>query len=276
MSEALMGGDQKLSRSGDEESTTKASVLVVDDESGSGRVISDVLRQHNISAEMEPDLGGAYLRLREQSLRVAVVSASSPAVFTTKVMNEIASRHPRKRVIFVNPWADVQTTASLLRAGAFHVLSGRELSVDELVDTVRSAMKQDMPDSDFQELCGLSYREAKERALETFEQKYFSALLSRTCGNVSEAARQAGLDRSNFRRALRRARLRASANGDCSSDDGEEGSAEDPDSATRRDVALRPLVRGDRPVSSGTVEEPSSEILHFSDEGARPRWAVGR
>jgi DNA-binding NtrC family response regulator len=54
----------------------------------------------------------------------------------------------------------------------------------------------------------LPYREAKERSLETFETAYFTGLLARTQGNVSEAARQAGLDRSNFRRAVKRAGVR--------------------------------------------------------------------
>jgi len=58
-------------------------------------------------------------------------------------------------------------------------------------------------------LVDLPYRTAKERAVEDFEHGYFTALLARTSGNVSEAARQAGLDRSNFRRALRRAKVRA-------------------------------------------------------------------
>ena len=60
-------------------------------------------------------------------------------------------------------------------------------------------------------LVDLPYRLAKERALEDFEHSYFTALLARTSGNVSEAARQAGLDRSNFRRALRRAKVRATS-----------------------------------------------------------------
>jgi two-component system response regulator HydG len=51
----------------------------------------------------------------------------------------------------------------------------------------------------------LPYREAKERALSRFDGAYFTALLRRTGGNISEAARQAGLDRSNFRRAAKRA-----------------------------------------------------------------------
>lgn len=57
-------------------------------------------------------------------------------------------------------------------------------------------------------LSELPYRAAKERALEEFEREYFLALLDRTGGNVSEAARQAGLDRSNFRRALRKSHLK--------------------------------------------------------------------
>jgi len=54
----------------------------------------------------------------------------------------------------------------------------------------------------------LPYREAKNRALAAFETAYFEALLERSGGNISEAARQAGLDRSNFRRAARRAGAR--------------------------------------------------------------------
>ena len=52
----------------------------------------------------------------------------------------------------------------------------------------------------------LPYRDAKERLLDGFHQAYSTRLLERTSQNVSEAARQAGLDRSNFRRLLRRGR----------------------------------------------------------------------
>jgi DNA-binding NtrC family response regulator len=54
------------------------------------------------------------------------------------------------------------------------------------------------------DLADLPYREAKQRALTMFDEAYFSAILRRTGGNISEAARQAGLDRSNFRRASKR------------------------------------------------------------------------
>lgn len=54
-------------------------------------------------------------------------------------------------------------------------------------------------------LTDLPYKEAKNQALAVFDRFYFSELRGRTESNVSEAARQAGLDRSNFRRAVRRA-----------------------------------------------------------------------
>jgi DNA-binding NtrC family response regulator len=69
------------------------------------------------------------------------------------------------------------------------------------------------PDSDVTfaglgRLTDLPYSHAKKQALEMFEQAYLEAVLRRTGGNVSEAARQAGLDRSNFRRVLKKAELR--------------------------------------------------------------------
>jgi two-component system response regulator HydG len=54
------------------------------------------------------------------------------------------------------------------------------------------------------ELAELPYAEAKRRLVGLFDETYTSELLRRTGGNMSEAARRAGLDRSNFRRLLRR------------------------------------------------------------------------
>jgi DNA-binding NtrC family response regulator len=54
------------------------------------------------------------------------------------------------------------------------------------------------------DLYGLSFREAKERAVEAFERRYAEEVLVRAGGNVSEAARFAGLDRSNLRRLMAR------------------------------------------------------------------------
>jgi DNA-binding NtrC family response regulator len=54
------------------------------------------------------------------------------------------------------------------------------------------------------DLVEMPYGEAKRRLVTMFDEKYTAELLRQSSGNMSEAARRAGLDRSNFRRLLRR------------------------------------------------------------------------
>lgn len=56
------------------------------------------------------------------------------------------------------------------------------------------------------ELCELPYAEAKRRAMTQFDETYVREVLKKSGGNLSEAARKAGLDRSNFRRIVRKFR----------------------------------------------------------------------
>ena len=72
----------------------------------------------------------------------------------------------------------------------------------------RRARDGDAVSSGLGRLTDLPYSHAKKQALDMFEQAYLEAVLRRTGGNVSEAARQAGLDRSNFRRVLKKADYR--------------------------------------------------------------------
>ena len=53
-------------------------------------------------------------------------------------------------------------------------------------------------------LAEMPYRKAKEIAVSEFEQRYLHELLTQTDGNVSQAARKAGMDRSNFRRVMKK------------------------------------------------------------------------
>ncbi|MDI1483243.1 sigma-54 dependent transcriptional regulator [Polyangium sp. y55x31] len=68
-------------------------------------------------------------------------------------------------------------------------------------------------------LSELPFTQAKEKAALAFERAYVERLLKRTSNNVSEAARQAGMDRSNFRRLMKKVRA-ASDDGVGEEDDG--------------------------------------------------------
>jgi DNA-binding NtrC family response regulator len=59
-----------------------------------------------------------------------------------------------------------------------------------------------LPDSD------LSFREAKDQLIEAFERKYLEDLLERCDGNLSKAARNAGVDRKTIARMLKRHGIR--------------------------------------------------------------------
>ncbi len=50
----------------------------------------------------------------------------------------------------------------------------------------------------------LAFGVAKDLAVQSFERRYLMSLLQRTNGNISQASREAGLDRSNFKRVLKK------------------------------------------------------------------------
>ena len=56
-----------------------------------------------------------------------------------------------------------------------------------------------------------SFREAKRVHVQAFEKQYLSYLLRQTGGNISKAAREAGLARRNFQSLLKKHHLRSSA-----------------------------------------------------------------
>ena len=58
------------------------------------------------------------------------------------------------------------------------------------------------------ELLDVPFKDARQRALLAFEERYLARLLTKTGGNVSQAARDAGLDRSYLFSLLRRSGLR--------------------------------------------------------------------
>jgi transcriptional regulator with GAF, ATPase, and Fis domain len=68
-------------------------------------------------------------------------------------------------------------------------------------DTAAPSLSQNL-------LLDLPFADAKRLAIEQFESGYAFGTLKRAGGNVSEAARQAGMDRSNFRRILRKHKAR--------------------------------------------------------------------
>jgi DNA-binding NtrC family response regulator len=78
--------------------------------------------------------------------------------------------------------------------------------IDPVASPVATARALDGATGLPEDLQSLPYAEAKRRLVAAFDEAYTSDLMRRAGGNMSEAARLAGLDRSNFRRLLKRQR----------------------------------------------------------------------
>ena len=75
---------------------------------------------------------------------------------------------------------------------------------DEAPSSRRASDGEPSPASARLDLFALPYAEAKRRAMDAFDDGYVREVLHRAAGNLSAAARHAGLDRSNFRRIVKR------------------------------------------------------------------------
>jgi DNA-binding NtrC family response regulator len=95
----------------------------------------------------------------------------------------------------------------LLRAIPFSV--GDLIDLQSLPDALRSSgSPASAPASERPALptpgAGLTYHEAKDQLVEAFERRYLEDLLERCEGNLSKAARDAGVDRKTIARMLKR------------------------------------------------------------------------
>jgi predicted HTH domain antitoxin len=81
----------------------------------------------------------------------------------------------------------------------------------DVVSSSTLPVKTPAPSIDESSVLDLPFAEAKELTTKAFEVRYLTAMLERAHGSISAAARLAHLDRSNFRRLLRRHGLRGHA-----------------------------------------------------------------
>lgn len=84
--------------------------------------------------------------------------------------------------------------------------NARAAHLDDVESTVtRSPTAAEVATLGPEDWTTMPYAQAKDHVLAVFHTKYIDGLAERVGANVSEAARQAGLDRSNFRRILKAA-----------------------------------------------------------------------
>jgi DNA-binding NtrC family response regulator len=146
--------------------------------------------------------------LRERPDDVALLAAH----FARKVAARIGKKERRLSpdavaAIQAHAWPGNVRELENAMERACIVARGEEIGAADLPFT-RAPAAESTPPSGARppdaELFELPFAEAKRRVQERFENDYVRALTARAGGNTNEAARLAGVDRSNFRRIQRR------------------------------------------------------------------------
>ncbi len=229
--EAANGGTLFLDEIGDLPQTIQAKLLRVLQEGEIRRVGSNETSQVDVRvvAATHVDLDAARRdgRFREDLFyRLNVIPMHLPSVAERREDIPLLAHHFLRRFV-----AREKKRITGFTHGAMEVLTGYRWpgNVRELENAVQRAVvlcrgdsvdvaelpknvvhaSETGPSPEAAALARLPFAQAKELAVEAFEKRYLEAVLRRADGNISEAARLAEMDRSNFRRVLKRYELDA-------------------------------------------------------------------
>jgi DNA-binding NtrC family response regulator len=195
---------------------------------GRGEVHVDVRILAATNRDLRSDVNGGAFRL-DLYYRLAVLQLELPALrdrqgdipillehFLRELgyRGEVAQLFPdgAMRVLLEHRWpGNVRELRNVAQAtlalGESSLIAGRE-GTASAANGAAPAAHEDPTLLSIAGLLALPYKDARQQALGAFEARYLARLLERTGGNVSQAAREAGLDRSYLFSLLRRTGLR--------------------------------------------------------------------
>lgn len=205
--------------------TRPVHVLVADHEPAVRRNLARVLESHGMKVGVAEDAAQALAYVQRTAPDVALVDAMTPGG-GLEVLARIRSAGAPCEVILMTSPTDVDSAVAAMKAGAYHFLTKPFHSSEAVAHAVVRAAEHrrlterarrlehlarakegiEVGRAVLIDLARLPYAEAKGRLVALFDETYTGELLRQTGGNMSEAARRAGLDRSNFRRLLKRHR----------------------------------------------------------------------
>jgi transcriptional regulator with GAF, ATPase, and Fis domain len=141
--------------------------------------------------------------LRERASDIALLALHFLRKYNARTGKSLDGIHPEVMEILERyPWPGNVRELENVVERAVVLGRGSEIELRDLPEAVlgrRPAQRESGTP-----LADVPYRKAKEIALTEFDRRYVTDLLTHTSGNVSQASRMAGMDRSNFRRVLKK------------------------------------------------------------------------
>lgn len=208
---------------------TQPIILIVDDEEPIRKLLRARFERENYIVITAGSAGEAEITLHKFPQTSLVVSdVKMPGKDGITFTQEIKQRHPDLKVIVMTGHGEKSTAIQALRIGASDYLE-KPFDMEEMSHAVKRALneskleKSALPSAgEFNPKTPLnpeawnegentsSYTVLKKKWSEAFEKEYLTQVLTKHNGNVTAAAREAAVDRSNFLRLLRRHHIDAS------------------------------------------------------------------
>lgn len=210
-------------------------ILVVDDEETVRKLLRSRFEREEYTVITAENADQAKQLLQQhENIALVVTDIRMPGKSGLELTQEIKSGNGHRKVIVMTGHGEKSTAIEALRKGASDFIE-KPFDMDEMVHSAVRTLREftlEQQNLEFVESMRqqkaqvsnvvplkkefaahaedkMNYTRLKKQWTDQFEQDYIQKLLQKNGGNVTAAAKEAGLDRSNFLRLLRRHQIQA-------------------------------------------------------------------
>lgn len=200
----------------------RSRVLVVEDRPAILKLLSSIL-EDAYDVVTAPDGAVALHLLESAPADVVLTDIRMPGISGFEVLRMALDRAPRARVIMMTAYANVPDAVAAMRLGAYDYIA-KPLEADEILlivaravadarahddAPVASSVAHDGGGGAHSAEVSVGFHRAVEEARERASREYLSSLMCAFHGNVTEAAKRAGMTRESLHRVMKQYGVRS-------------------------------------------------------------------
>lgn len=196
-------------------------VLVVEDRPNVLGLMAEIL-EDAYDVTLAPDGATALSFIRSRAFDVVLTDIRMPDASGFEVLRAVQAHSRRTRVVMMTAYASVSDAVAAMRQGAFDYIA-KPLDADEIALVVARAVEHlyDAADVGLEAGCAsedrlpprddlaVGFHCAVEQARDRASRSYLRELMRLFHGNVTQAAKRAGMTRESLHRVLRKYGVRA-------------------------------------------------------------------
>ncbi len=173
-------------------------ILITDDDKAFCAALSGAFRRRGFKVVVAHDYEDALNEADAWKPARAVVDLRMPGRGGLEVVADMKRRHPAMKIVVLTGYGSIATAVEAMKLGAVHYLT-KPAEPDEVL----AAFERTKPATD------VPTTHTEARSLEEVEWEHLQRVLTDCGGNISEAARRAGISRPNLYRRLDELGLRS-------------------------------------------------------------------